>query len=106
MPQGRDRGTLGSRRQDASRSPWVSAPGVIRSGAAPAPVAGGSFLADHARIGAEGLPASHSVAWNKTAYDPQGSARRTTMTRENAVVAIYHTHTDAEAAVRELQQAG
>jgi hypothetical protein len=28
------------------------------------------------------------------------------MTRENAVVAIYHTHTDAEAAVRELQKAG
>ena len=28
------------------------------------------------------------------------------MTRENAVVAIYHTHTDAEAAVKELQQAG
>jgi hypothetical protein len=32
--------------------------------------------------------------------------RRTTMTRENAVVAIYHTHTDAEAAVKELQKAG
>ena len=29
-----------------------------------------------------------------------------TMTRENAVVAIYRTHTDAEAAVRELQKAG
>jgi hypothetical protein len=28
------------------------------------------------------------------------------MARENAVVAIYHTHTDAEAAVKELQQAG
>ena len=28
------------------------------------------------------------------------------MTQENAVVAIYHTHTDAEAAVRELQKAG
>jgi hypothetical protein len=28
------------------------------------------------------------------------------MTRENAAVAIYHTHTDAEAAVKELQQAG
>ena len=28
------------------------------------------------------------------------------MTRENAVVAIYHSHTDAEAAVRELQKAG
>ena len=28
------------------------------------------------------------------------------MTRENAVVATYHTHTDAEAAVKELQQAG
>jgi len=28
------------------------------------------------------------------------------MTRENAVVAIYHTHTDAEAAVKELQKAG
>jgi hypothetical protein len=28
------------------------------------------------------------------------------MTRENAVVAIYHTHMDAEAAVKELQKAG
>ena len=28
------------------------------------------------------------------------------MTRENAVVATYRTHTDAEAAVRELQKAG
>jgi len=28
------------------------------------------------------------------------------MTRENAVVAIYYTHTDAEAAVKELQKAG
>jgi len=28
------------------------------------------------------------------------------MARENAVVAIYHTHTDAEAAVKELQKAG
>ena len=28
------------------------------------------------------------------------------MTRENAVVAIYHTHADAEAAVKELQKAG
>jgi hypothetical protein len=28
------------------------------------------------------------------------------MTRENAVVATYHTHTDAEAAVKELQKAG
>ena len=28
------------------------------------------------------------------------------MTRENAVVAIYHTHTDAEAAIKELQKAG
>jgi hypothetical protein len=28
------------------------------------------------------------------------------MTRENAVVATYHTHTDAEATVKELQQAG
>ena len=28
------------------------------------------------------------------------------MARENAVVAIYHTHTDAEAAVKELHKAG
>ena len=28
------------------------------------------------------------------------------MAQENAVVATYHTHTDAEAAVKELQQAG
>ena len=28
------------------------------------------------------------------------------MARENAVVAIYHTHVDAEAAVKELQKAG
>ena len=28
------------------------------------------------------------------------------MAQENAVVAIYHTHTDAEAAVKELQKAG
>ena len=28
------------------------------------------------------------------------------MTRENAVVATYRTHTDAEAAIKELQQAG
>ena len=51
---------MGSGKQYASRSPWVSGQGTIRIGAAPAPVEGGIFLADHSRIGAEGLPASNN----------------------------------------------